>query len=86
MITENILKIFLVPLSLLLGGIDFVLPALTLPATFLGGLEELIGYVGWILPLSAILPIFIFKFGIMIFNVGWKLILRIKSFIPTMGG
>lgn len=86
MITEAILSVLLYPISLLFSGLDFVLPVISIPEGVFNGLGTLIGFAAFFLPLSAILPIFIIKFALTNFDLIWKLILRIKSFIPTMGG
>lgn len=85
MITETILNILYLPISLILSACNFALPLVTLPAELPIGLITLFGYINWLFPISAILPLLIVKIGLGVFNIGWKLILRIKSFIPTLG-
>lgn len=85
MITEAILSLFLYPISLLFSGLDLVLPVINIPDGVFNGLGTLIGFAAFFLPIGAILPIFIIRFGLTNFDLIWKLILRVKSFIPTMG-
>ena len=86
MITEAIFSVILAPISALFGTIGYVLPILTLPADFAAGVTLLFSYIAWILPLTELLPLFIFRIALECFNIFWKIVLRIKSFIPTMGG
>lgn len=86
MITEAILSVFLYPISLLILGLDFVLPTISIPAGVFDGLGTLIGFAAFFLPLGSILPIFLIRFGLTNFDLIWKVVLRLKSFIPTMGG
>lgn len=85
MITESILNILYFPIVFIVSACNFALPLVTLPAELPIGLITLFGYIKWLFPLSAILPLLIIRISLGIFNIGWKLILRIKSFIPTFG-
>lgn len=86
MITEAILNILIMPIDIIFNQFSYTLPILTVPTSFLGGLTLLISYVAWILPLTELMPLFIFRIGLEIFNIFFKIIIRLKSFIPTMGG
>jgi len=39
----------------------------------------------YFLPVTLLLPILLFSFGLSTFKVVWAIVLRVKSFIPTMG-
>lgn len=85
MITDAILSFLYIPVSLIVGSCNFLLPLITLPAELPIGLSTLIGYISWLFPISAILPLLLFKIALGIFNISWKFALRVKSFIPGMG-
>lgn len=85
MITEFIISVFLSPINWLVSTVSFAFPVITLPVDVLVGFETLISYVYWILPLGALLPVLVARVGLNIVNLGWKTLLRLKSFIPTLG-
>ena len=83
MITDLILKAFSLPLLLLIDTLDNF--TFTIPSGVFDGLSVLAKDLGYLLPVSALLPIIIIKIGLRIFSIFWTIILKIKSFIPTMG-
>lgn len=86
MIVEYIVSFVMAPFLLLMDGYSLILPVITLPAKFFSGAVLLLDYVAWILPIGELLPLFIIRLLLESLNILWKVILRIKSFIPTMGG
>lgn len=86
MITEHIVSFIMTPFLFLVDGYSLILPVLTIPEKFITGAAILLDYVAWILPLAELLPLFIIRIVLESANIFWKLVLRIKSFIPTMGG
>lgn len=86
MITEAVISFIMFPVLLLMDGLDFILPVVTVPTKFFMGAGILLDYISWILPIAELLPLFFIRIALECFNLVWKLVLRIKSFIPTMGG
>ncbi len=83
MITESILNILcFIPINLLnsMEGIS-----ISIPDNVFNGLNSILGCLGFIFPIKGLLLIFTISFAIKSFQVIWALIIRIKSFIPTMG-
>jgi hypothetical protein len=83
MITEAIINVFLSIPRLLVS----VLPTVDtqIPDGVFSGMTALLYGIAWALPLTALMPILIITFGLDIFRVIMAIIVRIKSFIPTMG-
>lgn len=85
MITEAILNLLLVPIWGMLRLYSPMAIPLILPALYFEGLNNLLSCIGFVLPVAALSPILVtslvFRFG----HVAWAMIIRIKSFIPTMG-
>lgn len=83
MITDTIINIFLaLPRNLLalLPDINFELPEVAFQELF-----DIISSLTWALPVVALMPILVISFALQGFKIAWALLIRIKSFIPTMG-
>lgn len=83
MITDTIINIFLaLPRNLLalLPDINFELPEVAFQELF-----DIISSLTWALPVVALMPILVISFALQGFKIAWSLLIRIKSFIPTMG-
>lgn len=83
MITKLILDIIcFLPNSLLdsLGDVS-----ISIPDGVFDGLNSIFNLLGYAFPISGLLVILILSFTIKTFQITWSLIIRIKSFIPTMG-
>jgi hypothetical protein len=63
-----------------LPDIDF-----TIPENVFDGLKYIFDGIAYFIPIKALLPILFIDISISVFQIVWALILRIKSFIPTMG-
>lgn len=83
MITDIFLRLITGPVVLALKTFDNF--TFTIPSGVFIGLVTLAKDLGYIFPVMAILPIFGIKFGLRILSFMWTIILKIKSFIPTMG-
>lgn len=83
MITEAIINIFLAIPNLLIA----LLPTtnLSFPDSLTSICDTLFFGLGYILPIGGLMPIFVCSFILSNFRIVWAIILRIKSFIPTMG-
>lgn len=83
MITEQILNIFLLPIITLINQLP------TLELTINADLSVFVDYLSFankVFPVAEVMPILMFKFFVVpTFAIVWSLVLRIKSFIPTMG-
>lgn len=83
MITDKIFDVlFYVPLLLAkaLPEID-----LAIPDNVFNGINTFLSNVGYVIPIRALMPILISSLSISTFKISWALLIRIKSFIPTMG-
>ena len=78
MITEGILNILAFLPNLLLDSLGSI--SLSIPSNIFDG-----NCLGFIFPISGLLVILGVSFTIKNFQIIWSLILRIKSFIPSMG-
>ena len=83
MITEGILNILAFIPNALLNSISTV--SLNIPDNIFSGLDSIFNCLGFIFPISGLLLILTLSFAIKSFQIIWSIILRIKSFIPTMG-
>ncbi|MDE6789313.1 MAG: hypothetical protein K2J47_08350 [Ruminococcus sp.] len=83
MITDKILDVlFYFPLLLVkaLPEIDFAVPD-----NIFNGINTFLSNVGYVIPIRALMPILVSSLALSAFKISWALIIRIKSFIPTMG-
>lgn len=56
-----------------------------LPDGVMSGASTVLGYVGYFLPIKGLLPIIVLGLALDNAQLIWAIVLRIKSFIPTMG-
>ena len=83
MITEGILNILAFIPNTLLNSINTI--SLSIPDNIFSGLDSIFNCLGFLFPISGLLIILTLSFTIKSFQIIWSIILRIKSFIPTMG-
>ncbi len=83
MITDMILKLLVMPLIVLIESVSAI--GFTIPVGVFNGLLLLSENLGYIFPVSSILPVFILKMLLRNSRIIWAMIIRVKSFIPTMG-
>lgn len=83
MIFTVIINLFL----LLFKGLIIILPTLsfTIPDNICRTIANFFAGVTYFFPIKALLPILIFSVALNSFKILYNLILRVKSFIPTMG-
>jgi hypothetical protein len=83
MIIEGVFSLLLFIPELLLS----LLPTITieLPDNVLSGANSLFGAIGYIFPVAALLPIVVMSIALDSFRIIVAIVIRIKSFIPTMG-
>jgi hypothetical protein len=65
----------------LLPSVDF-----TLNSNFLDSGGQLLNCVGYVMPIVGLMPIFVSSASLEMFRISWALLIRVKGFIPTMGG
>ena len=83
MITDALLSVLTaIPMGLisLLPEVDF-----EIPQGALNWIYDIANAVGYLLPVKSLAGILIVAFSIKAFQIVWALLLRVKSFIPTMG-
>lgn len=83
MITEGILNILAFIPNALLNNMNGI--SISIPDNVFNGLDSIFNCLGFIFPISGLLMILTLSFTIKSFQIIWSIILRIKSFIPTMG-
>lgn len=83
MITEGILNILAFIPNALLNNINTI--SLSIPDNIFNGLDSIFNCLGFLFPIGGLLIILTLSFTIKSFQIIWSIILRIKSFIPTMG-
>lgn len=83
MITDFIINLFIkIPYALLSSLPDF---SISFDTSYFEKFKSYVSFVGYVLPVSGLLPILVISFSLTVFKFVWALVLRIKSFIPTMG-
>lgn len=85
MITDALINAFLFLPTLLLTSLDCLDFDFSLPTGIYDTLYNISKGVAFVLPLPFLISIFAIKLGIHSFRFIWSLVIRIKSFIPTMG-
>lgn len=83
MITEGILNILAFIPNALLNNMSSI--SLSIPDNIFSGLDSIFNCLGFLFPISGLLVILTLSFVIKSFQIIWSIILRVKSFIPTMG-
>ena len=83
MLIENNIVLMLFWLELFLDMFPTI--ELVLPDNVLSGASEVLGSVAYFLPIAALLPILIISFALDLAQIVVAIVVRIKSFIPTMG-
>lgn len=51
----------------------------------INGFQTFANNLAYVFPLKGLVPIIVISFSIKSFQILWALIIRVKSFIPTMG-
>lgn len=85
MIIESILTFFSLPTQWLIDLLPTIGEGIEIPSNIYNVLEDLISCVGYVLPIQGLMPIWYGLVGLTLAKTVWALIIRIKSFIPTMG-
>ena len=83
MITDSLLNIFVDFVNSLIDMLPTV--AYNLPPGILDTSEMLFSNIGYVMPMSGLMPLFVFLIALNNFKLILAIIVRIKSFIPTMG-
>lgn len=83
MITEAILNVLAFIPNLLLDSISSV--EISISNDVFNGLNSIFNCLGFLFPISGLLLILVLSFSIKGFQIIWSIVLRVKSFIPTMG-
>lgn len=83
MITDFILNIlFFIPYSMVRTMPEV---NISIPDNVFNGIETFVCNVAYVFPIKMLLPIIFISVSVDVFNITWSLIIRIKSFIPSMG-
>lgn len=83
MITNAIVDVLLAPVLILVD----LLPAVdvSIPDTAFNNMSSAFDCIGFVLPVSVICPVLVMRIGLKTARSVMALVVRIKSFIPTMG-
>lgn len=83
MITNAIVDVLLAPVLLLVD----LLPAVdvSIPDNAFNSMSSVFDCIGFVLPVAAICPVLAMRIGLKTARSVMALVVRIKSFIPTMG-
>ncbi len=84
MILELIINVFLK----LFNGFISILPTInfSIPENICKNIADFFSGITYFFPIKALLPILTVSASILAFRIAYNLILRVKGFIPTMGG
>lgn len=85
MITNTIINILLIVPLMLLNTINSLDINLELAEEHFNAFKSLVGHVNYILPMGTFVICMSIKLLIRFWNLPYAILLRIKSFIPTMG-
>lgn len=82
MISKLLLDILMFVPNLILESLPEF--SISLPNGVFSGLKTLCAFISWF-PISELMPIVITSVSLQAFRNVWALLIRVKSFIPTMG-
>ena len=83
MITEALINVFLFLPKLLLQSLPDI--DISIPKDIFDTLQNFLLNLEYIFPIVELLPILVISISLSLFKIAWALVIRIKSFIPTMG-
>lgn len=83
MIVDAFINLLLAPIKLLLSALPTI--GVSMPAGVFDVLTDTMAFIGYMLPVDTIITCFGIRLGMASFRQIIALIVRIKSFIPTMG-
>ncbi len=87
MISQLLISLFITPLNALLNSLPVVDMNFLEKWEYIAQMLKDIFYgVGCVIPLKELMPLVYFQIGLWEFKIAYAVILRIKSFIPTLGG
>ena len=84
MIVETLISILLFIPKALMDNLSSV-GAIAIPDSAFNWWDNTINMLTYVFPVYAVLPILVISFSIKAFQIAWAIVLRVKSFIPTMG-
>lgn len=83
MLIDSFISIVFSPVYALLSLLPDI--DLSLPDNIFDSISSILSNVAYVLPVAPLLPILAISLSLSVFRATWALIIRIKSFIPTMG-
>lgn len=83
MIIDAIFSVILAVPNALLGALGSV--SLSIPGGFIQGLGSVFSSINYFVPIRSLLPIVVIELAVIGFKIIWAIVLRVKSFIPSMG-
>lgn len=83
MIVDAFFNLLLSPIRLLLSALPTI--GVSMPAGVFDSLIDTMAFIGYMLPVDTIITCFGIRIGMSSFRQVIAIIVRVKSFIPTMG-
>lgn len=83
MIIDAILGVVLAIPNMLLDSIGDL--SVSIPDGVFSFLDWMLPSLNYWLPISSLVPLIVIELAVMGFKIIWAIVLRVKSFIPTMG-
>ena len=83
MIVDAFINLLLAPIKLLLSSLPTI--GVSMPTGVFDALIDTMAFIGYMLPVDTIITCFSIRLGMSAFRQVIAIIVRIKSFIPTMG-
>jgi len=83
MIADILLGVLLALPNMLLDTLGAL--SLSIPTGFVSGLSSIFGSINYFVPITQLMPILVIEFAVVGFKIIWAIVVRVKSFIPTMG-
>lgn len=83
MFIDKLIQVFISPIFILINWLpEFTF---TIPDHIASTIVSIFGAISYIVPWKGLLPIFSISCALIGARLTWAILLRIKSFIPTMG-
>lgn len=83
MIFDTLMNLILAPIDFLISLIPDI--NISIPSGVLGAVGDVFGSIGYITPWKTVITILSISFALVAIRITWAIIIRVKSFIPTMG-
>ena len=83
MIIDALFSVLLAPIKLLLSALPTI--GYSLPDGIFNSIVDTFAFIGYVLPIESILMCLSIRLALISFRATMAVVVRVKSFIPTMG-